>query len=209
METAVSVASVAQVGTDTVVVELDTPPEFDAEPGQFVKLSAELAGETENAFYTISSPRVTDTFEITVGADEDATLGQWLAERDVGDEVDLFGPLGETHYEGEGSVALFAGGPGIGPCVGIAERVSEADGDVVLVYQDDEPVHESRLSALEADGATVEVLDADADVAAADVALPEDAQVFVYGFADFLDEVQDVLAAADRDLDEAKAENFG
>ena len=209
METAVSVASVAQAGTDTVVVELDTPAEFDAEPGQFVKLSAELDGEPENAFYTISSPRVTDTFEITVGADEDATLGQWLAERDVGDEVDLMGPLGETHYEGETSVVLFAGGPGIGPCVGIAERVLEDDGDVVLVYKDDEPVHEERLATLEDAGATVEMLDGDADVADADVTFRADAQVFVYGFADFLEEVRDELAAADRDPDAAKAENFG
>jgi 3-phenylpropionate/trans-cinnamate dioxygenase ferredoxin reductase subunit len=209
METAASVASVAQAGTDTVVVELDTPDEFDAEPGQFVKLSADVDGETENAFYTISSPRVTDTFELTVGADEEATLGQWLAERDAGDEVDMMGPLGETHYEGEESVVLFAGGPGIGPCVGIGERVVEADGDVVLVYRDDDPIHEDRLAALEDAGATVEVIDAGADVADAEVAVPADAQVFVYGFADFLDEVDDVLAAADRDPDEAKAENFG
>ncbi|AHG04909.1 oxidoreductase [Halobacterium sp. DL1] len=209
METAVSVASVAQAGPDTVVVELETPREFDAEPGQFVKLSADLDGETENAFYTISSPRVSETFEITVGADEDATLGKWLAERNAGDEVELMGPLGETHYEGEDSVVLFAGGPGIGPCVGIAERVAEDGGRVVLVYRDDDPVHEERLGALEDDGATVEVLDADEAVEDAAVSFPADAQVFVYGFAEFLDETRDVLAAADRDPDEAKAENFG
>lgn len=210
METAVSIANVEPVGPETVAVELETPEGFDAEPGQFVKLSTDLDGETESAFYTISSPRVTETFEATVGADEDATIGQWLAARSPGDTAELLGPLGETHYEGEQSVVLFAGGPGIGPCVGIAERVLEDDGDVTLVYRDDDPVHEQRLDALEDAGASVRVIDGDADVAtAAGDALAGDAQVFVYGFDSFVDEARAALTDAGRDPDDAKIENFG
>lgn len=210
METAVSIANVESVGPETVAVELETPAGFDAEPGQFVKLSAELDGETESAFYTISSPRVTETFETTVGADDDAALGQWLASRSPGDTADLLGPLGETHYEGEQSVVLLAGGPGIGPCVGIAERVLANDGDVTLVYQDDHPVHEQRLDALAADGATVRVLDGgEALGPAVGDTLADDSQVFVYGFDSFVDAARAVLADADRDSDAAKIENFG
>jgi ferredoxin-NADP reductase len=210
METAVCVASVEQVGKDTVAVELETPEGFEAQPGQFVKLSAELDGETENAFYTISSPYVTDTFEITVAADEDADLGQWLAARDPGEDVDMFGPLGDTHYEGESSVVCLAGGPGIGPCLAIAERVTEAGGDVTLLYQDDEPVHEDRLDALDDAGATVRITDLDTPLAdVADDALEGDAQVFVYGFDDFVGEANDLLEAAGRNPDDAKVENFG
>jgi ferredoxin-NADP reductase len=210
METAVCVASVEQVGKDTVAVELETPEGFEAQPGQFVKLSAELDGETENAFYTLSSPYVTDTFEITVAADEDADLGQWLAARDPGEDVDMFGPLGDKHYEGESSVVCLAGGPGIGPCLAIAERVTETGGDVTLLYQDDEPVHEDRLDALDDAGATVRITDLDTPLAdVADDALEGDAQVFVYGFDDFVGEANDLLEAAGRNPDDAKVENFG
>lgn len=210
METAVSIANVESVGPETVAVELETPEGFDAEPGQFVKLSAELDGETESAFYTISSPRVAETFETTVGADDDATLGQWLASRSPGDTTDLLGPLGETHYEGEQSVVLLAGGPGIGPCVGIAERVLADDGDVTLVYRDDDPVHGQRLDALAADGATVRVVDGDDPLGTAvGDAVTDESQVFVYGFDSFVDEARAVLADADYDLDAAKIENFG
>ncbi|MFB6202378.1 MAG: FAD-dependent oxidoreductase [Halorhabdus sp.] len=209
MRTAVRIASVAQAGPDTVVVQLETPEGFDAEPGQFVKLSAEVEGETENAFYTMSSPRVTDTFEITVSADEEATLGQWLADSEVGDEVEMMGPLGDTHYEGEESVALFAGGPGIGPCIGIAERVNEVNGDVVLVYRDDAPVHKDRLAALEADGATVEVVGSEVNITDTAVKFEDDAQVFVYGFSAFIQEVREALVEGGLDPDSAKAESFG
>jgi ferredoxin-NADP reductase len=210
METDVRVASVEAVGPETVAVELETPAGFEAHPGQFVKLSAELDSETENAFYTISSPYVTDTFEITVVADEDADLGQWLAARDPGEAVDMFGPLGDTHYEGESSVVCLAGGPGIGPCLAIAERVTESGGDVTLLYQDDDPVHQDRLDALEDAGATVRITGLDTPLAAvADDALEGDAQVFVYGFDDFVGEARDLLERVGRDPDEAKVENFG
>jgi ferredoxin-NADP reductase len=210
METDVRVASVETVGPDTVAVELETPEGFDAHPGQFVKLSTELDGDVENAFYTISSPYMTDTFEITVVADEDADLGQWLAARDPGEDVDMFGPLGDTHYEGESSVVCLAGGPGIGPCLAVAERVVQNGGDVSLLYQDDEPVHEDRLEALEEAGATVRVTNLDTPLA--DVtgdALEGDAQVFVYGFDDFVGEARDLLEATGREPDDAKVENFG
>ena len=51
------------MGPDTIAVDLQTPPEFTAAPGQFVKLQFEIGGETMGRFYTISSPSTTDTFD--------------------------------------------------------------------------------------------------------------------------------------------------
>jgi ferredoxin-NADP reductase len=51
------VTAVRQVGPDAVALDLETPDGFEARPGQFVKLTATVAGEEESRFYTISSPR--------------------------------------------------------------------------------------------------------------------------------------------------------
>jgi 3-phenylpropionate/trans-cinnamate dioxygenase ferredoxin reductase subunit len=210
METAASVASVAQVGRHTVAVEFETPDGFDAKPGQFVKLTADVDGESESAFYTISSPTVEGTFETTVSAEPDGTLGPWLADRDPGDDVELMGPFGDDYYEGEPAVAVFAGGPGIGPGIAIAERANAAGGDATLVYRDDDHVYEDRLDRLERDGVAVERLDSDASLSGpvAD-AVNGDEQVFAYGFAEFVDEVRSALDADGHDPAAAKIENFG
>ncbi|MFB6137565.1 MAG: FAD-dependent oxidoreductase [Halobacteriaceae archaeon] len=225
----VRVSAVRQVGPDAVAIEIEAPAEFDARPGQFVKLSAP-ALETSR-FYSLSSPDVEDTLEVTVAVDPDGTLGPWLADREAGDEVEVAGPFGNTYYDGEDRVVVLAGGPGVGPAVGIAERALAAGNEAAVVYRDDAPMHEDRLAALSSMGATVALVgeaaeraDVDgADLAAdaADVAAPdafdaavaeavrEGGQVFVYGFADFLDVATDALAAAGYDPDAAKVENFG
>jgi 3-phenylpropionate/trans-cinnamate dioxygenase ferredoxin reductase subunit len=210
MSTEVVVRAVDAVGPDAVALDVTTPAGFDARPGQFVKFSATLHGEEESRFYTISSPRVTDTFEVTIEVDPEGTLGPWLADREPGDELTLAGPFGNTYYEEEGRAVVLAGGPGVGPAVGIAERALADGNDAALVYRDDDPIHADRLDALRDGGAFVAVLDADDDlVPAVEAALADGGQVFVYGFADFLDVATDAIAAAGGDPDEAKVENFG
>ncbi|PSP85246.1 oxidoreductase [Halobacteriales archaeon QS_1_68_17] len=211
-QTPVTVAAVREVGPDAVAIELETPPGFRARPGQFVKLSAEVDGGVESRFYTISSPDVTETFEVTVGIDPEGTLAPKLADLAAGETVDVSGPFGNAYYEDEPGVVIVAGGPGVGPAVGIAERAIADGGRAAVVYQDDEPIHEDRLAALKREGAFVEILAGDDDLAAAiEGALREtgDAQVFVYGFADFLDAATDAVAAAGGSPDQAKVENFG
>ena len=207
-----TVEGVRDVGPDTVALDLATPAEFDAVPGQFVKLTLDLDGEAESRFYTLSSPAVGETFEITVGIDPDGDLGPRLASLESGDEIEVAGPYGSAHYEGESSITVLAGGPGVGPAVGVAERALGDGGTASIVYRDDDPVHEARLDALRDDGAFVAVLDAETDLAdAVAEALSEtpDAQVFVYGFAAFLNDATAALTAADVDPDAAKVENFG
>ena len=167
-------------------------------------------GETEPRFYTISSPDVEGTFELTVGIDPDGTVAPLLADLAAGDTVTVAGPFGSDYYEDEPRAVILAGGPGVGPAVGIAERALAEGNDAALVYRDDAPVHEDRLDAIADDGAFVRVLGADEDLTDATAAALEDGgQLFVYGFADFIDAATAAVEAAGGSTEDAKIENFG
>ena len=207
MET--TVRSITSVGPDTIAVDLRTPPDFTAAPGQFVKLLFEIDGETTGRFYTISSPSVTDSFELTIGFDPQAggAVTERLQSLSEGDVLAFEGPFGQSTYEGEPQVVVLAGGPGIGPAVAIADVALAADADVTVIYQAPAPVHGQRLDAVEAAGASVWVGDAPlADAVAAVDADPTGAQVFVFGFADL---VAEATAISGIDATTAKIENFG
>lgn len=207
--TEVAVVDVREVGPATVAVELESPPGFDASPGQFVQVRAPVDGEAITRHYSISSPRIDDTFEITVGVDPEGTLSPRLARAAPGDRLAVDGPFGRVFYEGEDRVGLLASGPGIGPAVGIAERALGEGGDVVLLYRTDDPVHERRLSDLAAAGASTFVV-RDGDRFAASLgAVVEDRQVFVYGFEPFVESAQAAIETVGGDPTRAKVENFG
>ncbi|SDY28298.1 FAD-dependent oxidoreductase [Halopenitus persicus] len=215
MDAAVVIASIDEVGTDTIAVEFESPDGFEAEPGQFIKLTGTVDGEEYSRFYTLSSPDVEGTFETTIEIDheEGGPFSAYLASLEPGDELEMSGPFGSDHYEGERRVVVLAGGPGIGPAVGIGERALADGNEAAIVYRDDAPAHRERLADLEDRGATVRLLeDGTADLADAvsDVATgaPEE-QVFVYGFASFIEDVEAALEAAGSGIDGAKVENFG
>lgn len=208
--TDVAVVSVRDVGTDAIALELRTPADFDARPGQFVKLSATVDGESVSRFYTISSPRVDDTFETTLTIDPSGTFGPHLAGLESGDAIRVAGPFGNAYYEDEQRTLVVAGGPGVGPAVGIAERTLDDGGETAIVYRDDHPIHEDRLSTLSRRGAQVFVGTSDESLTAAiEETTTENAQVFVYGFSEFLDSATEALSAAGVAVEPAKLENFG
>lgn len=213
MDATVTVIAVESVGSNTVTIEFESPEGFEAEPGQFVKLSGTVDGEEYGRFYTLSSPAVTETFEVTVGVnpEEAGPFSRYLVDLIEGDELDMSGPFGSDHYEGESRVVVLAGGPGVGPAVAIAERALDDGNDAAVVYKDEDPAHEERLDALrEADADIVVVTDGPITDAVADVVTGADGeQLFVYGFADFIDEALEAVEAADGDADGAKVENFG
>ncbi|WP_121821916.1 ferredoxin--NADP reductase [Halostella salina] len=204
--TQVSVRDVRSVGPDTVALRLETPDEFDARPGQFVLLRATVDGEEVSRHYTLSSPDVDETFEITVGVDPDGDLSPWLADLSPGETVTVEGPFGTVFYE-DTDVVLLAGGPGVGPAVGMAERALADGHEVAVVYRDEAPAHEDRLAALSAGGATV-VLTTD-DLAAGVAEATGNGQVYVFGFREFVDDALAAVEAAGGDPDDAKVENFG
>ncbi|KTG09849.1 oxidoreductase [Haloprofundus marisrubri] len=210
MDATVAVTEVNSVGPNTVAIVLESPDGFDARPGQFVKLSATVDDEDYARFYTLSSPDAHDTFEITVGVDpeEAGPFSQHLLDLEAGDELDISGPFGNEYYEDESTIVVLAGGPGVGAAVGLAERALRDGGSVALVYKDDAPAHEERLADLRERGATVVVTDGDLADHVDDVH-DDDAQVFVYGFADFVQEAADAVDAAGGDPADAKVENFG
>jgi cytochrome-b5 reductase len=208
------VVAVDECGPDTVAIEFKSPDGFEAEPGQFVKLSAELDGESVSRFYTISSPDVVGTFEITVGYDPDEAgpFSEHLLTLAPDNLVTVTGPFGSDYYEGESRAVVLAGGPGIGPAVGIAERALTDGNEAAVVYRDDAPVHEPRLAALAAAGVEVYVLGADealTDAVAAAITGDAGEQSFIYGFEPFLDAATAALREAGADPDAAKVENFG
>ncbi|WP_336034493.1 FAD-dependent oxidoreductase [Halobacterium yunchengense] len=208
-ETAVAVRSVRSVGPDTVAVTFESPPGFDARPGQFVQVFGEFEGDREGRFYTLSSPTVDETFEVTVEVDPEGTLGPWLADRDPGNEVTVTGPFGDDYYEDEDAVVVLAGGPGVGPAVAVGERAVAADASVTVVYEDDQPAHEDRLADLSAAGARVLVVADDVAGAVQSLTGPTEGVPFVYGFAEFCEAAVDALEAAGFDVDAAKVESFG
>ena len=209
-ERSLKVAAVRTVGPDAIAIDVETPDEFSAQPGQFVKVTLSVDGDEESRFYTISSPDVGGEFEMTVGIDPDGDVAPQLADLEAGDSVRIAGPFGSDYYEGESRAVLLAGGPGIGPAIGIAERALADGNDAAVVYQDDAPIHEDRLDALRERGVLVHVLDGDVDLTdAVAEATSEGGQVFIYGFAGFLDDATAALEAAGVDTDDAKVENFG
>jgi 3-phenylpropionate/trans-cinnamate dioxygenase ferredoxin reductase subunit len=207
--TEVAVRSVEAVGTDTVALVLETPKGFDARPGQFVQVGATVEGEQITRHYTLSSPDSDETFETTVEVDPEGSLSPSLADLEPGATVEVAGPFGDAYYEGEDSVVVLAGGPGVGPAVGIGERAHDEGGTVTVVYEDADPAHEERLKSLADAGATVAITDDVSDESVLELLADAQGQLFIYGFADFLDRAHAALDAANVDTDGAKSENFG
>jgi len=160
--TEVEVLARRTVGPDTVALDVTAPAGFDARPGQFVQLRATMDGQTVTRQFSISSPTVEEAFEVTVGVDPDGTLSPWLAAVDPGETVLVDGPFGRVCYEDEAAVVVLAGGPGIGPAVGVAEWTVVDGGDAAVVYRSDRLVHEERLASLAAGGADVSGASSDA-----------------------------------------------
>lgn len=202
-----TISRLEEVGEKTIALELEIPSDFKAFPGQFVLVKALIDGEEETGYYTISSPEVEETFETTVAVDPNGTLGPWLAERTVGNTITVEGPFGNIQYTGDEDVLVFAGGPGIGPAVGIGERAQQEGKNATIVYGGSNPPHAERLAALGEGEATV-VLSTDLSAAIEDIEISTET-VYVFGFEDFVEEVGKALSESSIDISNVEIENFG
>ncbi|MFB6152704.1 MAG: FAD-dependent oxidoreductase [Halodesulfurarchaeum sp.] len=205
----VHVRAVRSVGVETVALTFEAPTGFDAAPGQFIQVSARIDDDLVQRYFTISSPGVDETFEITVDVDPEGTLAPWLAGLDPGDTVRMDGPFGSAYYEGEPRAVVLGAGPGIGPAIGIGERAIELGNQVAIVVPPDTDTHEDRLQELSTDGAFVTEAREGLEAATAQALDQVDGTLFVYGFAPFVSDAVEAIAAAGRDPDEAKIESFG
>lgn len=208
--TEVTIRDVREVGPGTIALDVATPNGFDALPGQFVLVRATPDDEEIARHYTISSPTVAETFEITIGVDPDGDLTPWLAAREPGDTVRIEGPFGNVTYDAadDGDVVAIGGGPGIGPAIGVGEAAMDAGHSVAVVYEADDPAHADRLDALASRGGTVHVVGED-DLAEAVASVATTGQVYVFGFQTFVDRVLPVLEEAGVDPANARVESFG
>lgn len=206
---AVRITDLREVGPDAIALEIETPAEFDARPGQFIQLCATVEGQPVTRHYSISSPRITDTFEITVSIDPEGTLSPKLAEVTPGETVEIAGPYGRVYYEGESRVAILAAGPGIGAAVGIAERTLLEDGDAALVFKTSDLIYENRLARLASEGSRVYVVDDSDRFEIATETVLDERHIFVYGFETFVDAARAAIVRTGRDPKAAKIENFG
>jgi ferredoxin-NADP reductase len=193
-----------------LAITLDAPEQFEAYPGQFVLVRADIDGEEISGYYTLSSSEVDEEFEVTVAVDDEGgTLGPWLAERSPGDTIEIDGPFGDIYYEGEDDVTVLAGGPGIGPAVAIGERAAAAGWNATILYLSDEPVHENRLSSLQDADMTVELLSDGATLLEALDSVEIRGGVYVFGFAEFVTEARNALETTGVDSNEIHVESFG
>ncbi len=208
MEWTVEVDSVERVGSNIFAITLATPAGLTAYPGQFVLVRAHVQGDPVARHYTISSPTVGDTFEITVESMPSGTLSRWLADLRAGSRIRIEGPFGRIYYDGGGAVAVIAGGVGIGAAVGIGERALQENYSPLVVAHADPPVHEARLARLSRAQATVYATTSQLDSAVAQ-AVRSQSPLYVFGFRSFVDRVQAAIETAGGDPDAARIENYG
>jgi len=200
-----TISGVEKVDSRTVALELETPSDFDGVPGQFVLVRGDV-NDSETGYYTISSPYMADTFEITVDVAPDGTLGPWLAERSPGESVEVEGPFGDVKYLGESDVVVLASGPGIGPAVGIGEHAVASDQAVTIIYKGLQPPYVDRLEELCSEGAVISLTN---DIGAVIETVSLERSAFVFGFEAFIADVRSALKRADLDLQAVAFENFG
>ncbi|SDY55629.1 FAD-dependent oxidoreductase [Halobellus clavatus] len=204
------ITNVSNVGKSTIALTLKTDESIEALPGQFVLLQAEIDGEEETGYYTISSPTVDSSFEVTVGVDSESKFSTWLAERETGDTIQIKGPFGKIAYDDEGDVVTIAGGPGIGPAVAIAERATENNHSATVIYQDDTPAHKKRLNSLSDRGQTVRIFHHDEE--SLKTAIGEhrsSGTIYIFGFSDFCNKAKRILESVGGDPEGAHVESFG
>lgn len=199
---------IATVGDGTIALELTTPTNFEAYPGQFIQVQAEVGGEERSRYYTLSSPNAGETFEITVEVSPDGTLSSWLSNREVGDALTIEGPFGKIQYTGEEDVAVLASGPGIGPAVGIAERAHEEGSNATVVHTEPSPAHASRLRSLSEAQISILPTTNQAELVAAIDGITE-RSIYVFGFEEFVARVRTALTKAEIDESRVQIESFG
>ena len=209
-EQQLAVAEIRSVGENTFTAAFEVPAAFTACPGQFISVSMADNDSSESSFYTISSPHADGTVEIVFDAGPDSELGRHLADSDPGTTVSVAGPIGETYYEGDRSVVVLAGGPGIGAAIGIGERALAEDHNVAVVY-DGTPACEPQLQKLSTGGAHVDIVkDEDRLAEAVSKALETvDGSVMIYGYDEFVERATDALAATGEDPEAASTSNYG
>lgn len=210
----VRIETIRWVGEHTIAIELATPEDIDPRPGQFFLVRATIDGEAFARHYTMSSPDASETFELTIGVDEEGVLSPWLATLEPGDRLRLSGPFGRIYYDDEQVSAVLGGGPGVGAGLGVAERaVADGHQSALIAHVGDGDIpHVDRLGALAAAGVPTMVCRDEASLQSAVSAVQTtlgDPQWFVFGFKPFVELARAAIEAACGTIESAKIESYG
>ena len=124
------------------------------------------------------------------------------------EETGLSEDYGDIQYLGNTDAVVLAEGPGLGPAVGIAERAANEGKNARIIHTETSPPHADRLNAIKNDHVSVtsastteELLNGLADVS--------NEQIYVFGFAEFVQKAKEALGEADIDPGSAEIESFG
>ena len=131
------ISSVRLETPDAVAISFDLPAEltetFAFQPGQYLTLRADVAGEDIRRSYSIASvpgaPLTVGVKRVEGGAF--STFAQGLK---VGDTLSVMPPEGRFVTRGERKIVLIAAGSGITPMVALASEALARGGEVTLVY---------------------------------------------------------------------------
>jgi len=104
-----------------------------ARPGQFVMVRTS-DGYNPLLRRPLSIHRVKDNGEIALLYDVVGRGTEWLSQRDVGESIDILGPLGNGYTVDSQNLLLVAGGCGIAPLVFLAEKASTDGRAVTLLF---------------------------------------------------------------------------
>ncbi len=105
-------------------------PEFTFIPGQFVSLAGDVDGKRVTRAYSIASPPQGTLFELCLNRVNDGKLSPLLFDMQVGDTVDMQGPLGYfVLRKPAGDSVMVATGTGIAPFRGMLKAHLAQDGE--------------------------------------------------------------------------------
>jgi dihydroorotate dehydrogenase electron transfer subunit len=104
-----------------------------ARPGQFVMVRTS-DGHNPLLRRPLSIHRVNDDGEIALLYDVVGRGTDWLSHRDVGESIDMLGPLGNGFTVDSRNLLLVAGGCGIAPLIFLADAAMAEGRQVVLLY---------------------------------------------------------------------------
>ncbi|MBB4863369.1 nitric oxide dioxygenase [Pseudomonas nitritireducens] len=115
---------------------LDGEPLLDFQPGQYIGLSLDLAGEEVRRTYSLSDAPNGREYRISVKREPEGKVSNYLHDRlSVGDELDLFPPAGDFVLRaGDKPLALITAGVGITPALAMLKPALESGREVHFIH---------------------------------------------------------------------------
>lgn len=117
---------------DLVELKFEAEMPLEADPGQFVHVCCERWGLILRRPYSLSGVKGRAA---SILVREAGAGSAWLYAAEVGQDLDIMGPLGRGFTVGEGgSHVLIAGGVGVAPLIFLASRLGERGEKAILFW---------------------------------------------------------------------------